>query len=133
MVIHVPANNGDNSSTATVRLALLEQSANQNKDDIEVCQRKIAKVDDSLEAVKDVQNESLVVLQKMETNLEHLNEKLEKGDKAREQLASNQITMSQAFTKTDTKFRVIVGILSALGLALLPLIVKLLFFFPSGS
>jgi chromosome segregation ATPase len=121
--------NGENNETK-IRLALLEQSSVQSKDDIEVCQRKIAKVDDSLEDVKDVQTESLIVLQKMETSLEHMNQKLENGEQDRKTLSVNQQTMAESFARTDAKFKVMVAILAAIGVSMLGVVVKLVFFSP---
>lgn len=116
------------SPESNVRLALLEQSTTRNKEGIEICQKQISKVDTHLELVKEVQHESLVVLQKMETSLEHMNEKLGRGEQARLILAKNQVEMSESFARTDSKFTIIIAILSAIGLSVLSVVIKLLFF-----
>ena len=114
-----------------VRMALLEERTEQNRIDLEACKDRIDKTDQGVEDVRLVQNQSLVVLQKMETSLEHLNDKMEIGEKAREATAATLNNLSQEFIRTDSKFKLVLLILGAIGVTMLGVAVKILFYSPN--
>lgn len=124
----MPASNG-----TAVDIARLQERAERNQSELQDLKEWVGEVTTDVKEVKDVQNQTLIVLQKMETSLEHMNEKLVEHDSHDEKLQVSVETLQHAHIKTATKFKLVLAILGVIGTAMVGVAVKLLFFSPSLS
>ena len=113
-----------------VDVARLQERMDANKQSIEDFQEQVSELNGDFKLVKETQNQTLVVLQKMESALEHMNERFEKNDEAENKLISEVEYLKVAHTEVSTKFKLVLGMLTVIGTALVGVAVKLMFFSP---
>ena len=113
-----------------IELARLQERAENNKIELANIKTWVDSLSNDVSDVKDVQNQTLIVLQKMESSLEHLNEKMNNDHKDHGEIwmMTNKLQLSQV--KTDTKFKLVLGILSVIGTTVIGVAIKILFFSP---
>lgn len=125
----MPAENGTRTATA-VDIARLQERTDSNKNEIAEVRSWVGDLSQDVKDVKTTQNQSLIVLQKMETSLEHMADRLQSHDKVDEKLVNTVESLQLAHERVSSKFRIVLGILGAIGVAILGVAVKLLFFSP---
>lgn len=114
-----------------VDIAVLHAKTDFNSSEIDSTRSWVNELSNDVKEVKAVQTETLVVLQKMETSLEHMNEKLSiEQDSHKEQLAATN-ELQKSYITVSTKFRMVMGILTLIGTSLLGIAVKILLFSPN--
>jgi len=120
----------DNGTITAVEIVRLQERSDKNADDIENVRSWVGEIQSDVRDVKHTQNQSLLVLQKMETSLEHLNNRLEHHDKADEKLVDSVDKLQLAHSEVSAKFKIVLGILGVIGTTMIGVAVKIMFFSP---
>ena len=118
------------NGTNEVEIARLQERSERNHSELQEVKTWVDELSDDVKDVKDVQNQQLIVLQKMESSLDHMNTKLSEHDSHDIRLERSISALQLAHTKTATKFKLVMGILAVIGTAVLGVATKILFFSP---